>query len=156
MIYTPLTYLAMRIAYDAHHGVLDKSGAPYIFHPYEVASRMDDEISTAAALLHDVVEDTDLTFDDLRAKGIPEEVIVPLTYLTRDKDAPYMEYIERITENEVAVKVKLSDLRHNMDETRYCRPMDDYEKERQKKYERARDFLLKKQDELRRRAEQGL
>ena len=145
MIYTPLTYLAMRIAYDAHHGVLDKNGAPYIFHPYEVASRMDDEISTAAALLHDVVEDTGLTFDDLRARGIPEEVVVPLTYLTHDKDVPYMEYIEHIAENEVAVKVKLSDLRHNMDETRYCRPMDDYERERQKKYERARDFLLEKQ-----------
>ena len=93
MIYTPLTYLAMRIAYDAHHGVLDKSGAPYVFHPYEVASRMDDEVSTAVALLHDVVEDTDVTFEDLAAQGIPEEAIRPLRLLTHDPEVPYMDYI---------------------------------------------------------------
>ena len=142
MIYTPLTYLAMRIAYNAHHGVLDKSGAPYIFHPYEVASRMDDEVSTAVALLHDVVEDTEMTFDDLKDQGIPDEVIEPLRCLTHDPAVPYMDYIYKIAENPVAIKVKLSDLKHNMDETRYCRPMNDYEQARQKKYEKAKQFLL--------------
>lgn len=141
MIYSPLTYLAMRIAYDAHNGVLDKSGAPYIFHPYEVASRMDDEISTAVALLHDVIEDTELIFDDLRRMGIPEDVIIPLTYLTHDPEVPYDDYIRKISENAVATKVKLSDLRHNMDESRYCREMTEYEVQRQMKYQRASDFL---------------
>ncbi len=93
MIYTPLTYLAMRIAYDAHHGTMDRSGAPYIFHPYEVASRMDDELSTAVALLHDAVEDTGVTFEDLSAKGIPDEAIGPLRLLTHDPEVPYMTYI---------------------------------------------------------------
>ncbi len=144
MIYTPLTYLAMRIAYDAHHGVLDRSGAPYVFHPYEVASRMDDEVSTAVALLHDVVEDTDMTFEDLKAKGIPEEVIDPLRYLTHDPAVPYMDYIRKIAENPVAIKVKLSDLKHNMDESRYCRPMTEREAAKQKVYEEARAFLLEK------------
>ncbi len=141
MLYSPLTYLAMRIAYKAHDGVFDKSGAPYIFHPYEVASRMVDEVSIAVALLHDVVEDTDMTFDDLRKEGIPKEVIVPLTYLTHDPEVPYEDYIRKISENEVATKVKISDLTHNMDSSRYCRPMTDYENERQKKYQRAKEFL---------------
>ncbi len=145
MIYTPLTYLAMRIAYDAHHGVLDRSGAPYVFHPYEVASRMDDEVSTAVALLHDVVEDTEMTFEDLKARGIPDEVIEPLRYLTHDPEVPYMDYIHHIAENPVAMKVKLSDLKHNMDETRYCRPMTEREASKQKVYKEAREFLLEKQ-----------
>ena len=142
MIYTQLTYLAMRIAYEAHHGVMDKSGAPYIFHPYEVASRMDDEVSVAVAFLHDVVEDTDLTFDDLKAKGIPDEVIGPLRYLTHDPAVPYTDYIEHIAEDPVATKVKISDLTHNMDETRYCRPMTEYEAARQEKYRKSKEFLL--------------
>ncbi len=142
MIYSPLTYLAMRIAYRAHRDVLDKSGAPYIFHPYEVASWQGDEVSVAVALLHDVVEDTDMTFDDLRAEGIPEEVIEPLTYLTHDPDVPYMTYIRRIGENRIATQVKLADLAHNMNEARYCRPMNEYEQERQRKYELARDYLM--------------
>ena len=142
MIYTPLTYLAMRIAYEAHHGVLDKSGAPYIFHPYEVASRMDDEVSTAVALLHDVVEDTELTFDDLRARGIPEQVIGPLRLLTHDPKVPYLDYIRLIAEDPVATKVKISDLTHNMDESRYCRPMTEHEAARQEKYRKAKELLL--------------
>ena len=144
MIYTPLTYLAMRIAYDAHHGVRDQSGAPYIFHPYEVASRMDDEISTAVAFLHDVVEDTDITFDDLRDKGIPEPVIVPLKLLTHDKSVPYEDYIKALGTDAIATKVKLSDLEHNMNESRYCRPMNDYEIKRAEKYLKAKRYLLER------------
>ena len=154
MIYTPLTYLAMRIAYDAHHGVLDRSGAPYIFHPYEVASHMDDEISTAVAFLHDVVEDTDITFDDLRDKGVPESVIGPLKLLTHDKNVPYEDYIESIGTDPIATKVKLSDLEHNMNKGRYCRPMNDREIKRTEKYLKAKRYLLdrsqKMQDENRR------
>jgi len=71
MLYTPLTYLAMRIAYDAHHGTLDKNGAPYVFHSYEVALQLDDEVCVCTALLHDVVEDTDLTFDDSGGRASP-------------------------------------------------------------------------------------
>ena len=64
MIYTELTKKAITIAYYAHHGQIDKGGMPYIFHPYHLAEQMDDEISTCAALLHDVVEDTDVTFEE--------------------------------------------------------------------------------------------
>ena len=65
MIYTPLTIKAARIAYEAHHGQFDLCGMPYVFHPYHVAEQMTDEYTTCVALLHDVVEDTDVTFEDL-------------------------------------------------------------------------------------------
>ena len=68
MLYTPLTCKAMKIAYDAHHGQVDKGGLPYIFHPYHLAESMEDEISCCAALLHDVVEDTHITMDELAAQ----------------------------------------------------------------------------------------
>lgn len=119
MIYTLLTIKAMKIAYTAHAGQVDKAGAPYIFHPYRVAESMPDEISTCAALLHDVVEDTDVTLDELRAE-FPEEVIRAIRLLTRSKGEEYFRYIERIksSENAVARRVKLADLRDNCDLSR--------------------------------------
>ena len=68
MIYTPLTNRAMQIAYQAHHGQVDKSGLPYIFHPYHLAEQMEDEYTTCIALLHDVMEDTDVTREELAAE----------------------------------------------------------------------------------------
>lgn len=65
MIYTELTNKAIKLAYQAHEGQLDKAGMPYILHPIHLAEQMDDEISTCVAILHDVVEDTDVTFEDL-------------------------------------------------------------------------------------------
>ena len=117
MIYTPLTYKAMHIAYNAHHGQLDKSGVPYIFHPIHLAEQMDDEISCCAALLHDVVEDTDVTMEDL-AQEFPAQVIEVLNLLTHDDDVPYFDYVREIKKHPVAKKVKLADLAHNSDQTR--------------------------------------
>lgn len=138
----------MRIAYEAHHGVMDRSGAPYIFHPYAVADRMDDEISTAVALLHDVVEDTDISFEDLHEMGIPDTVIGPLKLLTHDDDTPYMDYIRGISKDPIATKVKLSDLAHNMDTSRFCRPMTEKEITRMGKYEDAKALLLSAQKSM--------
>ncbi len=142
MIYTPLTRLASRICYEAHKDVMDKNGVPYVFHPYHVAEQMDDEVSTAVALLHDVVEDTKMTFDDLRSQGIPENVIEPLKLLTHEKGVPYMDYIRPIKTNQIATKVKLADLAHNMDKTRWSRPMTDHENEKYDLYCKAKDYLL--------------
>ena len=75
MIYTALTKKALQIMFDAHKDQLDRAGAPYVFHPFHLAEQMPDEISVAAALLHDVVEDTAITFDALAVQGIPDEVI---------------------------------------------------------------------------------
>lgn len=120
MLYTDMTKRAMQIAYRAHEGQLDKTGVPYIFHPYHIAEQMEDEIAVCAALLHDVVEDTDMTFEALAALGISAEVIEVLALLTHDEDTPYMDYIHSIRDsgNACAKRVKLADLRHNSDLTR--------------------------------------
>lgn len=114
----------MKIAYSAHHGQFDKGGAPYIFHPYHLAEQMDDEISTCAALLHDVIEDTGVTAEDLSQMGIPDDVIDVVKILTHDKSVPYLDYIRQIKSsgNKTAVKIKLSDLNHNSDPTRAVAP----------------------------------
>ncbi|ACV21658.1 GTP pyrophosphokinase [Slackia heliotrinireducens] len=118
MLYTPLTEHAMRIAYDAHHGQVDRAGLPYVFHPYHLAEQMDDEDSICVALLHDVVEDTDTTLDDLRDMGFPAQVVDALALLTHDPAVPYMDYVATIKTNPLAAKVKLADLTHNSDLTR--------------------------------------
>ena len=117
MIYTPLTCEAMKLAYAAHHGQVDKSGIPYIFHPIHLAEQMQDEYTTCVALLHDVVEDTDVTLEEL-AKVFPPEVVEAVRLMTHGKDEPYLDYVRRIKENPIAKVVKLADLRHNNDESR--------------------------------------
>lgn len=117
MIYTALTNRAMVIAYDAHHGQVDEQGIPYIFHPFHVAEQMTDELSTCVALLHDVVEDSDVTLDDL-AQEFPIEVIEALALLTHDESVPYLEYVQALASNELARAVKRVDLEHNLDESR--------------------------------------
>ena len=119
MIYTELTNKALRIAYDAHAGQLDKCGTPYIAHPLHVAEQMDDETSTCVALLHDVVEDSDVTLDDL-AREFPPEVVEGVRLMTHDPEVDYLDYVRAIRGNPLAMKVKLADLAHNSDETRFA------------------------------------
>ena len=117
MIYTPLTNKAMKIAYAAHHGQVDYNGIPYIFHPIHLAEAMDDEISCCAALLHDVVEDTDVTMEEL-AREFPDAVIRVLKLLTHEKGVDYFEYVRNLKPHPIARKIKLADLAHNSDQTR--------------------------------------
>ena len=117
MIYTELTNKAMRIAYAAHHGQVDYNGIPYIFHPIHLAEQMDDEISCCAALLHDVVEDTAVSMEDL-AREFPREVMEVLKLLTHADEVDYFDYVRAIKSNPIAVKVKLADLAHNSDQSR--------------------------------------
>ena len=117
MIYTPLTGKAMKLAYKAHHGQFDYNGIPYIFHPIHLAEQMDDEISCCAALLHDVVEDTDITTEEL-SREFPPEVIDAVKLLTHDDTTPYFDYVRAIKANPIARKVKLADLTHNSDQSR--------------------------------------
>ena len=145
MIYTPMTNKAMRIAYKAHHGQLDYNGIPYIFHPIHLAEQMDDEISCCAALLHDVVEDTDVTMEDL-AREFPAQVMEVLKLLTHNDDVPYFDYVREIKKHPVAKKVKLADLAHNSDQTR-CVDSDLTEERLaywKDKYAKAQTILLEK------------
>ena len=140
MIYTKLTKLAMKIAFEAHKNQYDKSGLPYIYHPVHLAEQMDDEVSTCVALLHDVVEDTDITFEQLSSYGFPDAVLDALKLLTHDDSVPYMEYIKMIKTNEVSKKVKLADLAHNSDITR-LEVVDERAKQRNEKYKKAMTIL---------------
>lgn len=140
MIYTKLTKLAMRIAFDAHKDQTDKCGVPYIFHPIHLAEQMTDEVTTCVALLHDVVEDTDTAFEDIAAAGFPDEVIDAMRFLTHDPAVPYMDYVREIKKNPVATAVKLADLRHNSDTTRLDH-IDEKAVERCEKYARAMMIL---------------
>lgn len=117
MIYTRLTNEAMKIAYHTHHGQVDSGGIPYIFHPIHLAEQMEDEYTVCVALLHDVVEDTEVTLEAL-AKVFPKEVTDAVALLTHAKGDPYPEYVARIKSNPIAKAVKLADLRHNSDESR--------------------------------------
>ncbi len=118
MIYTNSTKKALKLCFEAHKNQVDKSGMPYVFHPFHLAEQMNDERTTIVALLHDIVEDTDYTFDDLRSMGFENEIIEALMLMTHDKAIPYMEYVKNIKNNPIAKAVKLADLRHNSDLSR--------------------------------------
>ncbi len=139
MIYTELTKNALKISFNAHKDQLDKSGMPYVYHPFHLAEQMDDEYSTCAALLHDVVEDTDTTLDDL-AKIFPKEVTDAIALMTHDDNVPYLDYVRTIKSNPIASKVKLADLKHNSDLTRLD-AVDDKALERVEKYKKAIKIL---------------
>ena len=117
MINTKLTRKAMIIAYEAHKNQVDKSGVPYIYHPIHVAEQMDTENECIIALLHDVVEETNVTFKQLE-EVFSKEIIDILKLLTREENIEYDEYIKRIKNNSIACKVKIADLTHNLDKTR--------------------------------------
>lgn len=145
MIYTPLTIKAMDIAYNAHHGQKDKCGAPYVFHPFHLAEQMESEYTVCAALLHDVVEDTDVTVDELR-QYFPDEIINAVILLTHDEGMDYNEYIKGVKSDPIAKAVKLADLAHNSDADRAALIGEPQEKteSRMKIYAEAIKTLLEK------------
>ena len=127
---------ATRLAEKAHQGQLDKGGHPYILHPKRVAEKCATKTEKITALLHDVLEDSEYTLDDLRKEGFGEDILEALTYLTHRDGEGYAEYIERICENPLAVRVKYADLQDNMDISRIPNPTErDYA--RLEKYKKA-------------------
>ena len=141
MIYTELTKTAMSLALEAHKDQVDKNGFPYIHHPLHLAEEMDTEESVCVALLHDVVEDSDITFDDLAAKKIPERILKALRLLTRTEEMPYMEYIAGLAKDPLAAKVKKADLRHNSDPNRLKYKLEKEDADRLEKYRKALEYL---------------
>ena len=109
---------AIQIAVNAHMGQKDRAGAPYILHSLRVMHSVDATDAKIVAILHDVVEDTPVTFDELIEAGIPKHLVITLRLLTHADNLSYEDYIARLSENSLAVKVKLADLKDNMDLSR--------------------------------------
>lgn len=109
---------ALEIAFNAHSGQVDKGGKPYILHPVRVALRCNNEDEKITALLHDVVEDTDITLDFLKENGFGQEVVDAIDCLTKRENEEYPEFIKRISGNRLATAVKINDLTDNMDTER--------------------------------------
>ncbi len=128
--------MALKLCFEAHKNQTDKSGMPYVFHPFHLAEQMKDEETTIAALLHDVVEDTDYTIADLEKMGFPANVLEALELLTHNDDTPYMEYVAKIKDNPIAKAVKLADLDHNSDLSRLD-VVDEKALKRREKYRQA-------------------
>lgn len=131
---------AIAIAAMAHEGQVDKAGAPYVFHPLRMMLSVGTPEARMAAVLHDVVEDTSVTLEQLRAEGFPQEVIEAVEALTEREGEDYEAFIRRVAPNSIARQVKLADLRDNCDLSRIAQPTaKDYE--RIEKYRRAIAYL---------------
>lgn len=126
--------IALKIATEAHKGQIDKGGNPYINHPLQIASIMENETEKIVALLHDVCEDSETTIEDLKQIGFSKEVIDAVIAITKKENEAYEGYIERVKENNIALKVKLADLEHNSDISRILNPT-------QKDLDRTRKYL---------------
>ena len=137
MIYTELTKKALKLSFKAHKDQLDKGGMPYVYHPFHVAEQMMTEETVVVALLHDVVEDTELTLDDIRAQGFPESVVEALSLLTHDDAVPYLDYVAAVKKNPIARAVKLADLKHNSD----CSRLDNIDEKTEKRIKKYQDAI---------------
>lgn len=145
-----LIYKSLELVTMLFNDKEDKGGQPYVIHLLKVYSGVSSYIEKVCALLHDVVEDTDIDYDDLRSLGYDDDVITILTILTKKKGEDYRDYIKRIIESEniPAMNIKLSDLKHNMDITRIKKPTtNDYERI-SKRYEPAYRKILNKLNEM--------
>ena len=140
MIYTDKTKKAMNFCFKAHKDQVDKSGMPYVFHPFHVAEQMTDEATTIVALLHDVVEDTDYTLGDIAAEGFGKEILEAVALMTHEDDVPYLDYVAKLKDNPIARAVKLADLAHNSDLSRIGE-IDEETKQRLEKYKKAKAIL---------------
>lgn len=106
---------AISLAVRVHAGQSDRAGQPYILHVLRVTSRVYDLTAQMVAVLHDVVEDTPVTLEELRLMGYPEQVVEAIDSLSRRDGEGYDAYIERLSVNPLAVRVKLSDLQDHLD-----------------------------------------
>lgn len=139
MIYTDLTKKALKLCFKVHKKQVDKTGVPYVFHPYHVAEEMDNETAVVCALLHDAIsEESDYTL--LKNDGFTDEIIQTLKVLNHREDVPFFDYIKAIAKNPIAKQVKISDLKHNADLSRLGEP-DEATLKRVVKYKKAIKFL---------------
>jgi (p)ppGpp synthase/HD superfamily hydrolase len=127
---------AISLAVTAHRGQRDRYGAPYILHPLRVMSRVHSVTEKIIAILHDVVEDTEWTFEELKRDGFPDSVLAALDCLTKREEEDYEEFVKRSESNVLARSIKLADLEDNMD-LRRLSAVTEQDKQRLEKYVKA-------------------
>lgn len=132
---------ALAIASKAHAGQVDKAGQPYILHPLRLMLKFQHELERIIAVLHDVVEDSDVSLDDLKKIGFTQPVIEAIDCLSRRADESYEDFIVRISSNALARKIKIEDLKDNLDLTR-INALSDKDLARIEKYHKALKLLL--------------
>lgn len=131
---------AITIATKAHNNQIDKAGQPYILHPLRVMLKLSNDIDRQVAILHDVIEDTNISIDDLRREGFENNVLKALSFITRKEDEKYFDYINKIKQNYIAKKVKIADLEDNMNLSR-IQNIIDKDLGRMKRYVKAYSIL---------------
>lgn len=131
---------AILIATKAHMGQVDKAGKSYILHPLRVMQKVASIDAKIVAILHDVVEDTEITLEDLRKEGFSREILEALGLLTHIKGVPYMDYVVEVKKNSLAREVKIADLYDNLDLDRLS-VLTEKDLKRIKKYKDALYFL---------------
>ena len=131
---------AIEIAVEAHKGQKDKAGNPYILHPLRLMFQMQTDNERMAAVLHDVVEDSDWTLDDLRKENFDNEVIDAVNLLTRDDNDSYEEFVQKAASNPISKAVKIADITDNLDLSRISK-MTEKDVDRVKKYQRVLKIL---------------
>lgn len=132
--------IAFEVAQKAHEGQYDKGGKPYINHPIAVSKMVHTEDEKIVALLHDSVEDSNIILADLKEYGFSDKVLNAIDCMTKRAGETYEEYIERVSQNSLAIKVKSADLTHNSDISRIKNPSKK-DIERTQKYKRTLEKL---------------
>lgn len=135
---------AIILAAEGHDGQVDKGGNPYIMHPLRLATKCNTDDERIVAILHDIVEDTDITVDDLITLEYPQHLAFAVDCLTRRDGETYMNFIARIKNNDLATKIKILDIKDNMDLSRIPFPSKEDES-RLKRYEKALRILENKE-----------
>ena len=141
MSYNEQFQIALELAVEKHKNQTDKAGNPYILHPLHVMENVNSKDGKIVAILHDIIEDTDITEDYLLKIGLSKRIVDAVVALTRSEDIDYQEYIKNLGSNPLAKEVKLADLEHNMDLKRLP-TLEEKDLERNRKYQIAYHYLI--------------
>lgn len=133
--------IALELAVEKHKNQTDKAGNPYILHPLHVMENVKSKDAKIVAILHDIIEDTDVTEDYLLKTGLSKHIVDAVVALTRSEDMDYQEYIKDLSTNPLAKEVKIADLEHNMDLKRLP-TLTEKDLERSRKYQIAYHYLI--------------
>lgn len=139
--YNEQLQFALELAIQKHKNQKDKSGKPYILHPIHVMETVKSDDAKIVAVLHDIIEDTDVTEEDLLNAGLSKHIVDAIVILTRSRDEDYMDYVKNLSSNPLAKEVKLADLQHNMD-LRRLSTLKERDLDRNRKYQIAYHYLI--------------